>query len=56
MRRNQKAKGRHFIFFCLVAGVCWLSFAFAQGEWKQALPGYQFDFNRDHASHPEHKI
>ncbi len=52
----QKAKGRHIVLFCLVVGVCWLSFAFAASDWKQALPGYQFDFSRDHANHPEHKI
>src|SRR5262245_2744303 len=27
-----------------------------QQTWKQALPGYQFQFPRDHASHPEYKI
>lgn len=25
-------------------------------EWKQALPGYEFSFARDHASHPDYKI
>src|SRR5882724_6216961 len=28
----------------------------AENEWKKALPGYQFKFARDHASHPEYKI
>jgi len=28
----------------------------SENEWKQALPGYQFKFARDHASHPEYKI
>jgi predicted secreted hydrolase len=27
-----------------------------QTSWRQALPGYQFRFPRDHASHPEYKI
>jgi len=27
-----------------------------QEPWKQALPGYQFLFPRDHASHPEYKV
>ena len=65
--RNQKAKGkyqtvatdgkgRHIVLSCLVVGVCWLSLAFAENVWKQALPGYHFDFSRDHASHPEYKI
>ena len=26
------------------------------GQWQQALPGYQFNFPGDHASHPEYKI
>jgi len=40
----------------------WLVLFFATSElaqkdqWKQALPGYQFQFPRDHASHPEYKI
>jgi predicted secreted hydrolase len=25
-------------------------------EWKQAVPGYEFEFARDHASHPDYKI
>ena len=28
----------------------------ADGVWRQALPGYKFQFPRDHASHPEFKI
>ena len=28
----------------------------AESEWKAALPGYHFEFVRDHASHPEYKI
>lgn len=54
--KGQRVKGRHLLFFCLIIVACWLSFALAESDWKQALPGYQFDFNRDHASHPEHKI
>ena len=57
--QNQKAKGksqtvatggkgRHFIYLFVVA--CLLSFAFAASDWKHALPGYQFDFSRDHAA------
>jgi predicted secreted hydrolase len=40
----------------------WLVLFFAssglaqQEPWKQAVPGYQFLFPRDHASHPEYKI
>jgi predicted secreted hydrolase len=29
---------------------------FADGGWKQARPGYTFQFPRDHASHPEYKL
>jgi predicted secreted hydrolase len=28
----------------------------AETEWKSALPGYHFEFVRDHASHPDYKI
>jgi predicted secreted hydrolase len=59
-KKEGRGKRKEFlnISFCLslVAAICLLSFAFAQSDWKQALPGYQFDFSRDHASHPEHKI
>jgi predicted secreted hydrolase len=46
--------------FLSVSVPLWLLFthcAFSQNvSWKQALPGYQFQFPRDHASHPEYKI
>jgi predicted secreted hydrolase len=32
------------------------SFAAGDNTWKQALPGYRFEFPRDHASHPDYKI
>ena len=35
----------------ILAGVLW-----ADGAWKQALPGFVFEFPRDHASHPDYKI
>jgi predicted secreted hydrolase len=35
----------------LVAGLAW-----AESAWRQALPGYAFQFPRDHASHPDYKI
>src|SRR5204862_602310 len=25
-------------------------------EWQQALPGFAFEFPRDHASHPEYRL
>ena len=28
----------------------------AQAQWREAAPGYQFAFPRDHASHPEFKL
>ena len=28
----------------------------ADGPWKQAAPGYQFSFPRDHGSHPDYRI
>ena len=30
--------------------------ALAQSPWKQAEPGYKYEFPRDHASHPDNKI
>jgi predicted secreted hydrolase len=39
------------LFLCLIAdGVL------ADSAWRQALPGYVFEFPRDHASHPDYKI
>jgi predicted secreted hydrolase len=28
----------------------------AQPQWREASPGYQFEFPRDHASHPDYKL
>ncbi len=28
----------------------------AQDTWREALPGYRFEFPRDHAAHPDYKI
>jgi predicted secreted hydrolase len=39
------------LFLSLVAGIAW-----ADGAWRQAAPGYVFEFPRDHASHPDYKI
>ena len=35
----------------ILAGLLW-----ADSAWKQALPGFVFEFPRDHASHPDYKI
>jgi len=35
----------------ILAGVLW-----AESAWRQALPGYTFEFPADHASHPGYKI
>ena len=39
------------VFLCLIAGA-----VLADGAWRQALPGFVFEFPRDHASHPDYKI
>jgi len=39
------------LFWSLVAGIAW-----ADSAWRQALPGFVFEFPRDHASHPDYKI
>ena len=60
---SQKSKGESpnknrrlglIVLGCVL--VCSLSLVFAENVWKQALPGYQFDFRRDHVSHPDYKI
>ena len=35
----------------MASGIAW-----AENAWRQALPGFVFEFPRDHASHPEYKI
>jgi predicted secreted hydrolase len=35
----------------LASGIAW-----ADSAWRPALPGFAFEFPRDHASHPEYKI
>ncbi|MBI3245871.1 MAG: carotenoid 1,2-hydratase [Deltaproteobacteria bacterium] len=48
------------VLVCLLAVVCWLlSFAHglaAEQRWKEAVPGYEFSFPRDHAAHPDYRI
>jgi predicted secreted hydrolase len=39
------------LFVSMASGIAW-----AENAWRQALPGYEFEFPRDHASHPEYKI
>ncbi len=40
------------------AALAWagLLFAFDAGTWRQAEPGYPWEFPRDHRSHPEYRI
>jgi predicted secreted hydrolase len=48
------------MYLCLAVAVFCLSFvpasAWADGPWRQASPGFGFEFPRDHASHPDYKI
>ena len=41
--------------FCLIMVAACLPTLWAE-QWKQATAGYQFQFPRDHASHPDYKI
>ncbi len=41
--------------FCLILVAASLPTLWAE-QWKQAAAGYQFQFPRDHASHPDYKI
>jgi predicted secreted hydrolase len=44
-------------YVCFTSLLCALSLVLAQGEyWSQAKRPFQFNFARDHASHPDHKI
>ncbi len=63
MMRSQKSevgsrykKLRSALLSLLIFAFCLLPFAFASDDWRQALPGYEFSFARDHASHPDYKI
>ena len=45
------------VLFSVSLCLCGLSVAAgAQAQWREAAPGYQFEFPRDHASHPEFKL
>src|SRR5687767_206092 len=46
-----KNAGMVLLLVGLASGIAW-----ADGAWKQALPGFVFEFPRDHASHSEYKI
>ena len=50
-RRPMRFLGSSVAAGLILAGVLW-----ADGAWRQALPGFVFEFPRDHASHPEYKI
>lgn len=43
------------LFFLALFVAGGLSLA-SEAPWRRALPPYQFQFNRDHASHPEYKV
>ena len=54
MMSERGSRGSRVIALVMVA--CAVSAAFAQSGWKQAEPGYQYVFPRDHAAHPDNKI
>src|SRR5690349_2279703 len=53
--RRWATQVRTFVSLLLIVFVC-PTLPGAENEWKPALPGYHFEFARDHASHPEYKI
>ncbi len=60
-RTTPRSSGWFFCFSVLAAvalGLCALSVAplFGIASWREAAPGYRFEFPRDHASHPEFKL
>jgi predicted secreted hydrolase len=46
-----KSAKRALLLVSLASGIAW-----ADDAWRQALPGFVFEFPRDHASHPDYKI
>jgi predicted secreted hydrolase len=46
-----KTAKRALLLVSLASGIAW-----ADDAWRQALPGFVFEFPRDHASHPDYKI
>jgi predicted secreted hydrolase len=43
--------------FVIFSATLWLCVPYVTAqEWREASPGYRFDFPRDHASHPEFKL
>lgn len=62
-RRNERRQSLSCILapvFWLLASSFWLLFfshsSVAEPVWREALPGYQFAFPRDHAAHPDYRI
>ena len=60
----ERHRGKHRAFLYWVCAIVSVSLclcglfvtAGAQPQWREASPGYQFEFPRDHASHPEFKL
>jgi predicted secreted hydrolase len=47
------------VAFVFTASLCfgaWTVLGGAQPQWREASPGYRFEFPRDHASHPDYKL
>lgn len=57
--QNKEIRRGLFLFFWIWTSVSWIPFlekAVAEQHWKEAAPGYQFSFPRDHAAHPDYRI
>lgn len=58
--QNKEIRQGLFLFFWILTSVSWIPFlgerAVAEQTWKEAAPGYQFSFPRDHAAHPDYRI
>ena len=56
LTKRLAASGWRLGLVTLLAVTVSLAPAHAQSPWRDAAPGYQFAFPRDHASHPDYKI
>lgn len=57
---KKKRRQSPFLFFWILTSVFWILLfcnkAVAEQGWKEAVPGFQFSFPRDHAAHPDYRI
>jgi predicted secreted hydrolase len=55
-RRTKVRRPAALVFAASLGLGVWPILGGAQPQWREASPGYQFEFPRDHASHPDYKL